>query len=79
MARVDIGYSKATGKINVFVTHKRSKTVVSTTDSSIEAYEIARFLTKVFHEITIDVTNECHKRAIETIERMQHEPNNLSN
>ncbi len=78
MARVDINYNKTMNKINVVVTHKRSKTVVTSTDSSTEAYGTARFLTRVFHEITMDTMNECHKKAIEAIEGMQHESNHIS-
>ena len=78
MARVDIHYNNTTHKINVVVAHKRSKTIVSSTDSSTEAYGTAKFLTRVFHEITMDTMNECHKKALKVIEDMQREPNPIS-
>jgi len=78
MARVDIRYNRTTNGIDVWVSHKRNRTMVGAFGDSTEAYGAARFLTKVFHEITMDTMNECHKKAIETIERMQHESNDIS-
>jgi len=67
MAKVDIQYSKATGKVNLIVIHKRSTKIIGSFDNSKECLESAKFLTKVFSDITLDTMNECHERAIKAL------------
>lgn len=67
MARVDIQYNKATGEVDLIVMHKRSTKVIGSFENSKECLESAKFLTKVFSEITLDTMNECHERAIKAL------------
>jgi len=70
MATVDIQYNKETNNIDVVVLHKRTAKVVGSFEKPSDSLKTAKFLTRVFSDITLDVMNECHEKAIKALRSM---------
>lgn len=78
MVRVDIQYNKDTNRVNLIVIHKRLTKVIGSFENSKECLESAKFLTKVFSDITLDTMNECHEKAIKAIRSLSNGTNSIS-
>jgi len=71
MAKVHIRYNETMDLTELLVEHKRKTMTVASFKEGSDAYNSAKFLTRVFHEITMKTMDACHKRALKAIQECE--------